>query len=266
MGRFEGKVAVVTGASRGQGRTHAVRLAQEGADVVIVDSCVGRATMPYEFPVEVDLRQTESLVTATGRHVLSRIIDDQDQLDVMVTDVIADFGHIDIVSADVGVGRGPTWDLTEAEWQDVLYINPAGAFQTIKAVAPSMIEAGRGGSIVLTSPIQPMLGSTTVGRCCCRTSTSCVVRLMRTVAAELGPHGIRVNAVGSKPACGASPADVSNAALFLSSDEARYITGIALPIGMGRRLWPDPTEDAAVTPTCVLAGGECTHGSASTVH
>lgn len=275
MGRVEGKVALVTGAARGQGRSHAVRFAQEGAHVVILDACTDIATAPYQFPTEVDLKETEALVAATGRRVLSRVADvrRQDQLDAVVADAIAEFGHIDIVAANAGiVGYGSTWELTDTEWQDMLDVNLTGAFRTVKAVVPSMIGAGRGGSIVLTSSVQAMLGSANIGHY--SASKSGVGGLMRSLATELGPHGIRVNTVNpsavdtpmvrnestfrlfgpdlENPGADemwerskvrnpmgvgwVDPADVSNAVLFLASDEARFITGVELPIDMGMRL------------------------------
>ncbi|MEE2033200.1 mycofactocin-coupled SDR family oxidoreductase [Rhodococcus chondri] len=275
MGRVEGKVALITGGARGQGRSHAVRLAEEGADIVILDACSQIDSVPYPLATEVDLKETERLVAATGRRVLSRVADvrDQAQLDAVVADAYNEFGRIDIVSANAGiVGFRPTWELTDTEWQDMLDVNLTGAFHTIKAVVPPMIEAGCGGSIVITSSIQAMLGSGNIAHY--NASKSGVMGLMRTLATELGPHGIRVNTVNpsavetpmlhneatfrifgpdlenpgpqdlwerskDRNPMGVgwvSPEDLSNAVLFLASDESRFITGVALPIDAGVRL------------------------------
>ncbi|NGP07266.1 mycofactocin-coupled SDR family oxidoreductase [Rhodococcus sp. 14C212] len=275
MGRVEGKVALVTGAARGQGRSHALRFAQEGADVVILDACTEIDSVPYPLPTEVELKETEALVAATGRRVLARTADvrSQEQLDAVVDEALAEFGHIDIVAANAGiVGFRPTWELSDTEWQDMLDVNLTGAFHTVKAVVPAMIEAGHGGSIVITSSIQAMLGSANIAHY--NASKSGVMGLMRTLAAELGPHGIRVNTVN--PSAVETPmllndatfrifgpdldnpgpedlwerskdrnpmgvgwvsaAHLSNAVLFLASDEAQFITGVALPVDMGVRL------------------------------
>ncbi|MGW0022396.1 mycofactocin-coupled SDR family oxidoreductase [Rhodococcus sp. NPDC003382] len=275
MGRVEGKVALITGAARGQGRSHALRLAEEGADVVLLDVCAPIGSVPYPLATEDDLKETEALVAATGRKVLSRVADvrDQSQLDAAVADAIGTFGYIDIVCANAGiVGFRPTWELSDAEWQDMLDVNLTGVFHTVRAVVPEMIRGGRGGSIVITSSIQAMLGSANIGHY--NASKSGVVGLMRTLATELGPHGIRVNTVNpsavetpmlhndatfrifgpdlenpgpddlwerskDRNPMGigwVAPEDMSNAVLFLASDEARFITGVALPVDAGVRL------------------------------
>lgn len=275
MGRVEGKVAFVTGAARGQGRAHAVRLAEEGADIVIVDACTEIDSVPYPLASETDLKETEALVAATGRRVLSRVVDvrNQSQLDAVVADAVEAFGHIDIVCANAGiVGFRPTWELSDVEWQDMLDVNLTGVFHTIRAVVPDMIRGGRGGSIIMTSSVQAFLGSANIGHY--NASKSGVVGLMRTLATELGPHGIRVNTVNpsavetpmlhneatfrvfgpdlddpgpddlwerskDRNPMGigwVAPEDMSNAVLFLASDESRFITGVALPVDAGVRL------------------------------
>ncbi|WP_138996651.1 mycofactocin-coupled SDR family oxidoreductase [Rhodococcus zopfii] len=275
MGRVEGKVAFVTGAARGQGRAHAVRLAEEGADIVILDACTEIDSVPYPLASETDLKETEALVAATGRRVLSRVVDvrNQSQLDAVVADAVEAFGHIDIVCANAGiVGFRPTWELSDAEWQDMLDVNLTGVFHTIRAVVPDMIRGGRGGSIIMTSSVQAFLGSANIGHY--NASKSGVVGLMRTLATELGPHGIRVNTINpsavetpmlhneatfrvfgpdldnpgpddlwerskDRNPMGigwVAPEDMSNAVLFLASDESRFITGVALPVDAGVRL------------------------------
>lgn len=275
MGRVEGKVAFVTGAARGQGRAHAVRLAEEGADIVIVDACTEIDSVPYPLASETDLKETEALVAATGRRVLSRVADvrNQSQLDAVVADALEAFGHIDIVCANAGiVGFRPTWELSDVEWRDMLDVNLTGVFHTIRAVVPDMIRGGRGGSIIMTSSVQAFLGSANIGHY--NASKSGVVGLMRTLATELGPHGIRVNTVNpsavetpmlhneatfrvfgpdlddpgpddlwerskDRNPMGigwVAPEDMSSAVLFLASDESRFITGVALPVDAGVRL------------------------------
>ncbi|MCF8588929.1 mycofactocin-coupled SDR family oxidoreductase [Gordonia liuliyuniae] len=275
MGRVAGKVAFITGAARGQGRAHAVRLAQEGADIIAVDSCEDVSSLEYPMATEDDLRETERLVRELGRRVMVRKVDVRDQaaLDQVTADGVAAFGGIDIVSANAGVcGCRPTMDLSDVEWQDMVDINMTGVWRTVKATAPHLISAGRGGSIVLTSSVVTMVGAANVAHY--SASKSGVVGLMKTLSAELGKHQIRVNAVhpgnvatdmlfsestlrvfcpdlenpttddlrerargGDVLGQGwVEAVDISNAVLYLASDEARFVTGVSLPVDCGRRI------------------------------
>jgi SDR family mycofactocin-dependent oxidoreductase len=272
MGRVEGKVAFITGGARGQGRSHAVRLAEEGADVVIVDACEDVPTSGYAMATTADLEETAGMVEALGRRVLARRADVRDQaaLDAVVAEALAALGPIEIVSANAGVANfGRSWELTDEQWNDVLDIDLTGVWRTTKAVVPSMLEAGRGGSIVLTSSAGGVQGIQNFAHYVA--AKHGVVGLMKTLANEVAEHRIRVNAVvpgtvltpmamnepayklfrpdleaptlddvkdamqsmHALPVPWLDPIDVSNAILWLSSDEARYVTGVVLPIDAG---------------------------------
>ena len=275
MGRLDGKVALITGAARGQGRSHAVRLAGEGADIVALDVEQDIKTVAYHGADSSDLAETQRLVEETGRGILCRHADVryQDRLDEVVAEALARFGHIDIVCPNAGItSYAPTWELTDAQWQDVIDINLTGAWRTAKAAIPSMIKANRGGSITFISS-----GAGVKGFANCAhyvASKHGVLGLMRSLGIELAKYSIRVNAllpstvrtdmvtnertyrrlrpdldnpaledvlptfstVHLMPVPMLDPGDVSDALLWLSSDEARYITGVALPVDAGSLL------------------------------
>jgi SDR family mycofactocin-dependent oxidoreductase len=264
VGRVEGKVALVTGAARGVGRAYAVRLAEEGADVVAVDIAGPVRDTGYAPSGSEDLEETVALVEKLGRRALARCADVRDQtaLDAAVADAWSAFGRLDIVAANAGImGAGLAWELDESEWADMLDVNLTGAWHTAKAAAPSMIDAGRGGSIVFTNSIAGLKGTPLVGHYVA--AKHGVSGLMKTLAVELAPHSIRVNSVhptGVATSMGNIPkivelfadqphlaqsygnalpvdrveaVDVANALLFLVSDEGRYITGVALPVDAG---------------------------------
>lgn len=272
MNRLSGKVAFITGGARGQGRSHAIRLAEEGADVVLVDICDQVASHQVAMATPDDLDETVRAVEALGRRVIAEIADVRDQaaLDKVVTRAFDDFGGIDIVSANAGIsGVGKTWELSEIEWQDMIDINLTGVWKTLKSVVPPMIEAGRGGSIVITSSVCGIYGIENLSH---YTATKHgVIGMMRVLANEVGRYGIRVNCVlpgniatpltindslfglfvPDKPdptredvepilqemtsldVGFLEPVDISNAVLWLSSDEARFVTGICVPIDGG---------------------------------
>jgi SDR family mycofactocin-dependent oxidoreductase len=272
MGRVEGKVALITGAARGQGRSHAVRLAEEGADVIAVDICHQMASIPYEMSVPEDLEETERLVSKFGNGVMVREVDvrDQSALDQVVADALKRFGQIDVVVSNAAVvSYQPIWELTEEVWQDVLNVNLSGAWRAMKAVAPSMIERGAGGSIILTSSVAGMKGMKHNAHYCA--SKHGLTGLMRSACLELASHAIRVNTINpggvltgmidnemtyrlfrpdlENPSLAdvaaissdmhamgipwLEPVDISNAVVFLASDEARYITGAVFPVDAG---------------------------------
>jgi (+)-trans-carveol dehydrogenase len=272
MGRVEGKVAFITGGARGQGRSHAVRLAQEGADVALVDSCRDVPTSGYSMATTADLEETVKMVEQTGRRVIARQADVRDQaaLDAAVAAALDELGPIEIVCANAGVASfAPTWQLTDEQWHDVIDIDLTGVWRTTKAVVPSMREAGRGGSIVLTSSAGGIQGIQNFAHYVA--AKHGVIGLMKTLANEVAPQRIRVNAVvpgtvltpmamnepamklfrpdlehptlddvrdamqgmHALPVPWLDPMDVSNAILWLSSEEARYVTGIVLPIDAG---------------------------------
>lgn len=273
--RVKDKVAFVTGAARGQGRSHAIRLAQEGADIIAVDIC---ASVPeilplYAGPTADDLAETVRQVEKLGRRIVATQADVRDfgALKAAFEGGLAQLGRIDIVSANAGVftfGQR-SWEVTDAQWDVINDINAKGVWHTCKAVIPALIEQGTGGSIVLTSSVAGLEGTANV--LAYTASKHAVVGIMRTLSNELGPYSIRVNSVHpttvdtpmiqnepvyrlflpgeqnptresavsafstlhSLPVPWVEPVDVSNAVLFLASDEARYITGLPLAIDAG---------------------------------
>lgn len=272
MGRVEGKVALITGAARGMGRAHCLRLAEEGADIVAVDLAAPVPSVPYDMATPEDLDETARLVEALGRNVLARRADVRDQaaLDDVVAEATTTLGGIDIAVANAGVSAvGRAWEFSEEQWRDVIDINLTGVWHTAKAVIPSMIEARRGGAIVLVSSTGGLKGLPHTGPY--TAAKHAVVGLMRTLANELGSYRIRVNTVNPTtvdtpmvmndtmyrifrpdleapgrsdmevvapvlnvlPVAWIDPVDVANAVLWLCSDEARYVTGVALPVDAG---------------------------------
>lgn len=272
MGRVEGKVALITGGARGQGRSHAVRLAEEGADVVLVDACEDLETTSPYYPLatEDDLAETVKLVEATGRQVLACKSDVRSlaAMEDVVAQTIDRFGRLDIVVANAGIAiYGLTWKITEAEWRDTLDINLTGVWHTVRASIPAIIEGGRGGSVVLTSSSAGLKGVFNTAHY--TASKHGVVGIMRTLANEVAYYNIRVNTIhptsvdtpmikaayhlfmpgvenptpeqaaeayktiNALPIPWVEPIDISNAVLWLASDEARYVTGVTLPIDAG---------------------------------
>jgi (+)-trans-carveol dehydrogenase len=273
-GRVAGKVAFITGAARGQGRSHTIRLAQEGADIIAVDSLAPVDTVPYPMATEEDLAQTVKEVEALDRRIIATQVDvrDYDALVQALNDAVAQLGRLDIVSANAGVASfGTLADMSEQAWQDVIDINLTGVWHTAKAAIPHIRAGGRGGSIILTSSSGGLKGLQNVGHYIA--AKHGVVGLMRTLALELAPEMIRVNSVhptsvnthmilnprnyalfapdkaeedrtpdvlverfktvNALPIPWVESEDISNAVLWLASDEARYVTGVTLPIDAG---------------------------------
>ena len=273
-GRVEGKVAFITGAARGQGRSHAVRLAQEGADIIAVDICSPIDTVNLIPPsTPDDLAETADLVKGAGRRIVTAEVDvrDYDALKAAVDGGVEQLGRLDIIVANAGIGNGGnTLDKTsEADWTAMIDINLAGVWKTVKAGVPHVLAGGRGGSIILTSSVGGLKAYPHTGHYVA--AKHGVVGLMRTFAVELGHQNIRVNSVHPTnvntplfmnegtmrlfrpdlenpgpedllpigqmmhvmPIGWVEPEDISNAVLFLASDEARYITGVTLPIDAG---------------------------------
>jgi (-)-trans-carveol dehydrogenase len=275
MGRVEGKVALITGAARGQGRSHAIRLAEEGADIIAIDIAgpVGNVSGPPATPD--DLAITVKEVEAVGRRIVSIQADVRDQgaLDAAVATGLEEFGKIDVVSANAGsINYGPLADVVEEQWQTLLDINLTGVLHTIKATIPALVAAGPGSSLILTASVGGLKGAAGTGAYIA--TKHGVIGLMRTLAIELAPQQVRVNAVApgnvntdmllnddtmrrflpdepnptreqfaevasafhTMEIPWVEPRDISNAVLFLASDEARYITGVALPVDAGALL------------------------------
>jgi len=276
-GRVAGKVAFVTGAARGQGRSHAVRLAEEGADIIAVDIC-GPITPDSQIAPSNpdDLAQTVDLVKNLGRRIVTAQVDvrDYDTLKAALDNGVEQLGRLDIVVANAGIGNGgETLDKTsESDWDDMIGVNLSGVWKTVKAAVPHLIAGGNGGSIIMTSSVGGLKPYPNTGHYIA--AKHGVIGLMRTFAVELGQHFIRVNAVcptnvntpmfmnegtmklfrpdlqnpgpddlavaaqfmHTLPIGWVEPVDISNAVLFLASDESRYITGLPVTVDAGSML------------------------------
>jgi SDR family mycofactocin-dependent oxidoreductase len=271
MGRVSGKVAFITGAARGQGRNHAIRLAAEGADIIALDMCAPVDTAPYSMGTREELEETARLVRAQGCKAITIVADIRNYADVetKLRSAVDHLGGLDIVVANAGIlhyGRGH--EISETAWRDVIDINLTGVWHTTKACTPYLLERGAG-SMILISSAAGLQGPQNLAHYVA--AKHGVTGLMRTLANELAPHLIRVNSIHpttvdtpmvmneatyrlfrpdlEKPSRDdiAGPAtqmnalpvpwveaeDVSNAVVFLASEEARYITGVALPVDAG---------------------------------
>jgi SDR family mycofactocin-dependent oxidoreductase len=199
MGRVEGKVALITGAARGQGRAHAVRLAREGADIIAVDSCVDiPAGCAYPLASKADLDETARLVEALDRRIVTAVADVRDYagLRAAADEGIAELGPVDIVCANAGIiGLGRLWEITEEAWDAVIDVCLKGVWNTIRATLPAMLERGAGGSIILTSSSAAM--SNIPGSAHYAAAKSGVVSLARVLANDLSllNSTIRVNCI-----------------------------------------------------------------------
>jgi SDR family mycofactocin-dependent oxidoreductase len=266
MGRVEGKVAFITGAARGQGRSHAIRLAEEGADIIAIDLCDAVPDVGYRAATDEDLAQTVKEVEATGRRILASKVDvrDRDAVREAIDAGVAELGHLDIAIANAGICIMRPWDeVTPEIWRNTIDINLTGAWNTIQQAAPHLVAAG-GGSIILTSSAAGLKGLPFLSPYVA--SKHGLVGLMRSYASELAEHSIRVNSVhptgvdtpmgngegmadvgrwlqehpklggmmvNALPVEITQPIDISNAVLFLASDEARYITALTMTVDAG---------------------------------
>lgn len=194
---LEGRVAFVTGAARGQGRAHAVRLASEGADIIAIDICHPISdTITYPMGSSEELAETVRAVEATGRKVLAREVDIRDlpSLQKVVADGVEQFGRLDIVVANAGVlSWGRMHEMSEEQWDTVIDVNLNGTWRTIRAAVPAMIEAGNGGSIVIVSSSAGL--KATPGNGHYSASKHGLVAMTNALAIELGEFGIRVNSI-----------------------------------------------------------------------
>jgi SDR family mycofactocin-dependent oxidoreductase len=267
-GLVAGKVALITGAARGQGRAHAVRLAEQGADIIAVDVCQPIETIPYDGATEADLAETVRLVETFDRRVEARQVDVRDfgALKAAVDEGVLALGQLDIVVANAGV-MGlllKAWELSEQDWDVTIGVNLTGVWHTVKAAIPHMIAQGTGGSVIITSSMAGLRG---IANCANYSATKHgLVGLSRTLAKDAGEYGIRVNTVhpGSiptklllhetmyrvfrpdldepkledctdafnglniLPGTFQQPEDVANAVLWLASDLSRMTTGATL--------------------------------------
>jgi SDR family mycofactocin-dependent oxidoreductase len=273
MGRVEGKVALITGAARGLGRSHAVALAKEGADIIAFDACADVGNFNAPPSTKADLDETVRLVEATGRRIVARVGDVRDaaRLQEVVDEGVAELGHLDVVVGNAAIGNfGTAWDITFEDWKNHIDVNLTGNFNLMKAVTPTMREAGRGGSIIF---IGSMMGNRgTPLNIHYVSSKHGLVGFARALAAELAQDRIRVNnvhpghaetplGVGNAeavmplmaqedhahlrhffeavlPIDGGfiQPIDISNAVVYLASDESRYVTGVVLQVDAGLSL------------------------------
>jgi (+)-trans-carveol dehydrogenase len=270
MDRLKGKVAFITGAARGQGRAHAIRLAEEGADIIAVDICAQVDSVPYPMGTREDLDETVAAVEKLDRRIVATVADVRDLAAVKeAVDLgVAELGRLDIAVINHGIASfGTTHEMSEERWDDMIETNLTGVWKSARAVVPHLIEGGRGGSIVIISSGAAVLGIPNIGHY--SAAKNGAIALTRTMAAELGGHNIRVNAIlpgtvatpmveneatyrlfrpdlDSPTAQDAAvvfdtmsvlpmglidPSDLSNAVLFLVSDDARVITGALLPVG-----------------------------------
>ncbi|BBX09795.1 MULTISPECIES: mycofactocin-coupled SDR family oxidoreductase [Mycolicibacterium] len=234
-GTLEGRVAFVTGAARGQGRAHAVRLAREGADVIVSDICASVSdTIPYPGTTPEDLNETVRLVEAEGRKVLGREVDVRDDAAVrqLVADGVEQFGRLDILVANAGVlSWGRLWELTDEQWNTVIDTNLTGTWRTLRAVVPAMIEAGNGGSIIVVSSSAGV--KATPGNSHYAASKHGLTALTNSLALEAGEYGIRVNSI--HPYSVATPMTENDAMLGVFGAHPSYLHGFApmpyLPVG-----------------------------------
>jgi SDR family mycofactocin-dependent oxidoreductase len=276
-GRVEGKVAFITGAARGQGRSHAIRLAQEGADIIAVDLVRQVGSVPYPMSTPADLAQTVKEVEALDRRIVATQADVRDYgaLKAALDDGVAQLGRLDIVSANAGIfSFGTLEEMPEQTWQDMIDTNLTGVWHAAKAAIGHLKAGGRGGSIILTSSTAGLVALPNTGHYVA--AKHGVVGLMRTLALELAPDMIRVNSVhptgvdtdmiqnaptyalfapdlaendrtkenlrgrfqalNALPIPWVEPVDISNAVLWLASDESRYVTGVTLPVDAGSLL------------------------------
>ena len=275
-GRLQGKVAFISGAARGQGRAHAVRMAEEGADIVAFDAAGPVPSQGAPAASVADLDETVRQVEKLDRRIVAHRADasDLDAVTAVLDHGLTEFGRVDIVVANAGVqgNPAPIAQTSAEEWQGVLATNLTGVFNTVRAAVPHLIDGGRGGSISLVSSsialrAQPGLGPY-------GSAKTGVIVLMRALALELGEHSIRVNSIHPTtvntpmlindinfrlfrpdlenpqledvvpvyrtlnvlPVPWVEAEDIANAVIFLASDEGRYITGVALPVDAGYTL------------------------------
>lgn len=267
-GRVAGKVAFVTGAARGQGRSHAIRLAEEGADIIAVDICEDYDSLGYPMGTADDLAKTVKKVEALDRRIIAAKADVRDPatLRKALGDGVVEFGRLDIVAANAGICTAQTWDQVTAEvWQDTLDTNLTGVWNTMVAAIPHLI-ANQGGSIIATSSVAGVKGLPFLAPYVA--AKHGVIGIVKAMANELAEHRIRVNAVvptgvmtpmaaglsnmtqlnEAHPGMGpihmntlpdvhaVEPVDISNAVLYLASDEARYVTGTEFRVDAGNTI------------------------------
>ncbi|MFW0793985.1 mycofactocin-coupled SDR family oxidoreductase [Gordonia sp. CPCC 205515] len=275
MGKLDGKVAFITGAARGQGRSHAITLAKEGADIIAVDVTEQVETVPYATARPGDMEETVRQVEALDRRIIASEVDVRDlaALTKAADDGVAALGRLDIVLGNAGISTmAPTLEMDEEMWDTMIEINLSGVWKTVRAAVPHIVAGGRGGSVVLTSSLAAITVNENIAHY--TAAKHGLVGLMRVLAKELGPQSIRVNTVhpttvatdmilneptyrlfrpdlenptladfeeaaremNKLPVPMVEPIDISNAILYLVSDDGRYVTGTTHVIDAGGRL------------------------------
>jgi SDR family mycofactocin-dependent oxidoreductase len=245
-GTLHGRVAFVTGAARGQGRSHAVRLAREGADIVALDICSPVPTITYPAATAEDLAETVRAVEAEGRKVLAREVDIRDDAAVrqLVANGVEQFGRLDILVANAGVlGWGRVWELTDEQWDTVIGVNLTGTWRTLRAVIPAMIDAGNGGSIVVVSSAAGVKATPGNGH---YTATKyALVGLTNTLALELGEFSIRVNSI--HPYSVDTPMIETDALIELLGKHSSFVHSFPpMPVQPKGFMTPDEVSDVVV--------------------
>ncbi|SHL10245.1 SDR family mycofactocin-dependent oxidoreductase [Pseudonocardia thermophila] len=271
MGKFDGKVVLITGGARGQGRSHALRFAQEGADVAFCDIASQLDTVPYPMATQDDLAETVRLVEELDRRCIGVQADVRDQkaMNAFVEQAKTELGRVDFLLANAGIFSFSTVaEMTDDIWNQMIDTNLSGVYRAIRAVLPTMIEQ-RSGRIVATSSMAGKIGMANIGHYCA--AKWGVIGLVKSVAVEVGQYGITVNAVcpttvqtdmilndaayrlflpdeenptqekakeafaslNVLPTPWVEPIDISNAMAFLCSDEARYISGETIAVSAG---------------------------------
>jgi (+)-trans-carveol dehydrogenase len=276
MGRLDGKVALISGVARGQGRSHALRLASEGVSIIGFDRMADYDTVPFPQATQEDLNETVELVEKAGGQIVVGRADvrDRDQIAAVTEEGIARFGALDIVLANAGIAinSGPFWEIPQNDWKDCIEVNLGGVWNTVSVAIPSMLAGGKGGSVVMTSSSAALKAAPNIAPY--TAAKTGVIGLMRSMANDLAPYRIRANVVcptsvptaflfnerlyklfrpdlehpgpeDVKPVMRQmhplgepwiEPEDISAAVAYLASDEARYITGIVLPVDLGQAI------------------------------
>ena len=276
MKRFEGKVVFITGVARGQGREHAVRFAAEGASIIGIDICSDLPSVWYPLATEADLAETTRRIEEVGGASVLKVADVRDRraMREVVKEGVERFRRLDVICANAGTySPSPTEWMSDDAWDETIDINLSGVFRTVRAGLKPMMERGEGGSIVITSSTAGLKGFYGSPSYCA--AKHGVVGFMKSLALEMAPHQIRVNCVHPTsvdtpmirnaifqtlvaPEKGQdatwedaedflrpqqpmgiatiAPRDISNAIMWLSSDEARYITGVSLAVDGGAML------------------------------
>jgi SDR family mycofactocin-dependent oxidoreductase len=264
---LKGKVALITGAARGQGRAHALRLGSDGADIIALDLCDQIASVPYPMATADDMAETVKLVEDTGARIVARQVDvrDYSSLAAALEVGLHEFGRLDIVVANAAI---LPVQAAEDAWRDVIDVNLTGVYHAVEVAIPTMVDQGDGGSIVLISSSAGLAGiaSPDPGSIGYAAAKHGLVGLMRVYANLLAQHNIRVNSVhpggvdtpmvnndfmrrwaaqttteslspgaltSALPVGMLQPEDIANAVAWLVSEQARYVTGIALPVDAG---------------------------------